>query len=57
MAGIALALVSKAAPAFPFTALALPIRSMLGLILVAIGLATLVGSLVNAWQHWMIAPL
>lgn len=56
MAGLALALMARAAPSLPFAALALPIRSMLGLILVALGLTVLIGTLTETWRDWLLHP-
>ena len=42
-------LAEPAAPSLPFVALALPIRSLLGIVLVLLSLATLVATLSSAW--------
>lgn len=49
MAGIALAWLSRAAPSLPFLILALPIRVVLGIALVVLGLAILAMILGAAW--------
>lgn len=50
MAGLALTWLSRTAPSLPFLVLALPIRSIVGIILTLIGLASLALLLGNAWQ-------
>lgn len=54
-AGLALALISRAAPAFPFWSLAWPVRLGLGLFLTALGLVALASSLSDAWGDWFSA--
>jgi len=49
LAGIVLGWLSRAAPSLPFVALALPIRSFLGIVLVVLSLATLAVTLSSAW--------
>ena len=49
LAGIVLGWLSRAAPSLPFVALALPIRSFLGIVLVLLSLATLAATLSGAW--------
>jgi flagellar biosynthetic protein FliR len=50
LAGIVLGWLSRAAPSLPFVALALPIRSVLGVALVIISAATLAATLASAWD-------
>jgi flagellar biosynthetic protein FliR len=52
LAGVAIGLLGRAAPSLPLVALALPIRSMLGLVVVGLGLMTLVATLSVAWTAW-----
>jgi flagellar biosynthesis protein FliR len=49
LAGIVVGWLSRTAPSLPFVALALPIRSFLGLVLVMLGLAALAAILAGAW--------
>jgi flagellar biosynthesis protein FliR len=49
LAAIVLGWLGRAAPSFPFVALALPIRAVLGIILIILGLVTLIASLSSAW--------
>jgi flagellar biosynthesis protein FliR len=49
LTGIVLGWLSRAAPSLPFVALALPIRSFLGVLLVVFSLATLGAILAGAW--------
>jgi flagellar biosynthesis protein FliR len=50
MAGIALAWLSRTAPSLPFLIMALPIRAVLGIALVLLGLASLAMTFTGAWQ-------
>ena len=50
LAGIVLGWLSRAAPSLPFVALALPIRSLLGIVLILLSLVTLVATLSSAWD-------
>ena len=50
LAGIVLGWLSRAAPSLPFVALALPIRTRLGVVLVMLSLATLIVTLASAWD-------
>jgi len=50
MAGLALAWLSRTAPSLPFLILALPIRTVLGVALVLLGLAALAMTLTGAWR-------
>ncbi len=50
LAGIVLGWLSRAAPSLPFVALALPIRTVLGVVLVTLSLATLVATLAGTWN-------
>lgn len=52
LAGLALALIARAAPAFPFWSLALPVRSFVGLLLVLAGLVALAATLAATWEDW-----
>jgi flagellar biosynthesis protein FliR len=49
MAGIAMAWLSRTAPTLPFLALALPVRVVLGTVLVLLGLAALAMTFAGAW--------
>jgi flagellar biosynthetic protein FliR len=51
-AGLALGLLSRAAPSFASMTLALPVRSAIGLVLVIVGLVTLAAVFSAAWQDW-----
>ena len=50
LAGVVLGWLSRAAPSLPFVALALPIRTVLGVVLVMLSLATLVATLAGTWD-------
>ena len=50
LAGIVLGWLSRAASSLPFVALALPIRSVLGVVLILLSLGTLVTTLSGAWD-------
>jgi flagellar biosynthesis protein FliR len=50
MAGITLAWLSRTAPSLPFFIMALPIRAVLGVVLVLLGLAALAMILSGAWE-------
>jgi flagellar biosynthesis protein FliR len=50
LAGIVLSWLSRAAPSLPLVALALPIRSVLGVVLVFLSMAALVATLSGAWN-------
>jgi flagellar biosynthesis protein FliR len=50
LAGVVLGWLSRAAPSLPFVALALPIRSALGIVLVILCLATLVATFATTWD-------
>jgi flagellar biosynthesis protein FliR len=50
LAGIVLGWLSRAAPSLPFVALALPVRSVLGVVLVMVSLAALIATLASAWD-------
>jgi type III secretory pathway component EscT len=52
LAGVSLGLLGRAAPSLPLAALALPIRTVLGLLLVTLGIVTLVATLSAAWSAW-----
>jgi flagellar biosynthesis protein FliR len=52
LAGMAIGLMGRASPSLQLLALAMPVRSALGLLLVLVGLATLVGTLGEAWSMW-----
>lgn len=51
-AGLALGLLTRAAPTLQLGGLALPVRSALGLLLVLLGLVTLAATLTGAWTDW-----
>ena len=50
MAGIALAWLSRTAPSLPFLILAWPIRAVVGMALVLLGIASLAMTLTGAWE-------
>ena len=50
MAGLALGLLGRAAPSLQLVSVSLPVRTMLGLALAALGLVTLAATLGAAWQ-------
>jgi flagellar biosynthetic protein FliR len=50
MAGIVMAWLSRTAPTLPFLALALPVRVVLGTVLVLLGLAALMMTFTGAWE-------
>ncbi len=50
MAGIVMAWLSRTAPTLPFLDLALPIRVVLGIVLVLLGLAALAMTFTGAWE-------
>lgn len=56
MAGIALAWIGRLAPAVPVLALSLPVRSILGIVLIFLSLATLTATLTQAWMAWPWGP-
>jgi flagellar biosynthesis protein FliR len=51
MAGVALAWLSRTAPSLPFLIMALPIRAILGVALVLLGLAAVAITLTAAWER------
>jgi flagellar biosynthetic protein FliR len=50
LAGVVMGWISRAAPSFPLLALTLPVRAMLGIVLVLLSLAALGVTLGSAWQ-------
>ncbi len=52
LAGLAVALILRSTPASPVAGLAWPLRSMLGLALVWLGMAALVATLGGVWADW-----
>lgn len=52
LAGVAIGLLGRAAPSLQLLTLAMPVRSALCLFLVLVGLATLTGTLGDAWSMW-----
>jgi flagellar biosynthetic protein FliR len=56
LAGIVLGWLGRLAPAVPVLALSLPVRSILGVVLVLLGLATLTATLSQAWLAWPWGP-
>jgi flagellar biosynthesis protein FliR len=52
LAGMVLGWIGRLAPAVPVLALSLPVRSILGIILVLLSLVTLVATLSHAWMSW-----
>ncbi len=53
LSGIVICWLSRAASSLPFVALALPIRSLLGVVLVILSAATLVVTLNRAWSMFL----
>jgi flagellar biosynthesis protein FliR len=56
VAGIVLGWIGRLAPAVPFLALSLPVRSMLGIVLILLSLGTLAVTLSQAWASWPWGP-
>jgi flagellar biosynthetic protein FliR len=52
LSGVALGLLGRAAPSLPLVALSLPVRFVVGLLLVVLGLGALAASLATAWGDW-----
>ena len=52
LAGVALGLLGRTAPSLQRAALALPVRTMLGLVLVLLGLAAVAAVLGTSWEAW-----
>lgn len=52
LAGVALGLLGKAAPSLPLVTLSMPVRSVIGLIVVGLGMATLAVTIAGAWTSW-----
>lgn len=52
VAGLAVGLISRAAPSIQRAALAVPLRAALGLVAVLLGLATLAATLAASWSAW-----
>ncbi len=52
LAGVALGLISRAAPSLPLATLSLPIRFVLGTGIAILGIVALVGTLNVAWGSW-----
>jgi flagellar biosynthetic protein FliR len=50
LASVVLGWLSRAAPSLPFVALALPVRCVLGVVVIILSLATLVATLTAAWD-------
>ena len=50
VAGLALGLLGRASPSLQLVSLSLPVRTALGLVLAALGLLTLAGTLTMAWE-------
>ncbi|WZO99203.1 flagellar biosynthetic protein FliR [Isosphaeraceae bacterium EP7] len=57
LAGFAVGLLGRAAPSLQLVALALPVRFLVGLLTVGLGVATLAATFSNAWQDWAVAGL
>jgi flagellar biosynthesis protein FliR len=51
-AGVALGWLGRLAPSVPLMTLSLPIRAVLGVLLVSASLVTLIACLTNAWSGW-----
>jgi flagellar biosynthesis protein FliR len=56
LAGVALGWIGRLAPAVPLLSLSLPVRAMLGIVLVFLSLATLAAALSQAWACWPWGP-
>lgn len=56
LTGVALGWIGRLAPAVPVLAMSLPVRSLLGIALVFLGLATLAATLAQAWSRWPWGP-
>jgi flagellar biosynthetic protein FliR len=56
LAGVVLGWIGRLAPAVPVLALSLPVRSILGAVLVFLGLAALTSTLAQAWAGWPWGP-
>jgi flagellar biosynthesis protein FliR len=52
IAGIVMGWLSRAAPSFPLLALTLPIRALVGIVLVLLGLSTLAATLAVGWESF-----
>ncbi len=55
-AGIVLGWIGRLAPAVPLLALSLPVRSLLGILLVLLSLTTLAATFAQAWSGWPWGP-
>jgi flagellar biosynthesis protein FliR len=56
LAGVAVSWIGRLAPAVPLLSLSLPVRSLLGIFLISLSLATLVATLTQAWTRWPWGP-
>ena len=56
VAGLMLGWIGRLAPAVPLLALSLPVRSLLGIVLVFLSLMTLAATLSQAWTGWPWGP-
>jgi flagellar biosynthetic protein FliR len=56
LAGVVLGWIGRLAPAVPVLALSLPVRSILGMVLIFLSLATLTATLSQAWTAWPWGP-
>jgi flagellar biosynthesis protein FliR len=52
VAGVVLGWIGRLAPVVPFLALSLPVRSLLGIVLIILGLGTLAMTFSQAWTAW-----
>ena len=52
LAGIVMGWLSRAATSLPFAALALPVRTLIGVVLLSLSLATLFATFSGAWQGY-----
>ena len=52
VAGIVMGWIGRLAPAVPLLALSLPVRSILGIVLIFLSLGTLAATLSQAWSVW-----
>jgi flagellar biosynthesis protein FliR len=57
LAGIVLGWIGRLAPAVPILAHSLPIRALLGIVLVSLSLAALAATFSQSWTHWAQWPL
>ena len=56
MASVVLGWLSRTAPSLPFLALSLPIRAVIGLLLIFVGLGSLLTAIYGAWGSFFALP-